>query len=157
MRDTQITKESRILDYLNSDRVQTQLERESYFGGENGLLIERNRRFKMYLIRESLELHEYRVTEIVEPLVNFPILKSLFKRVYTVEDLSYSSVFRAIFNSDGSIKIDRFASYLTPEDVIEALDELLFTKYLKECSSKDCIFQFFSIFHNFFLYTYLKV
>ena len=128
MRDTQITKESRILDYLNSDRVQTQLERESYFGGENGLLIERNRRFKMYLIRESLELHEYRVTEIVEPLVNFPILKSLFKRVYTVEDLSYSSVFRAIFNSDGSIKIDRFASYLTPEDVIEALDELLFTK-----------------------------
>lgn len=128
MRDTQITKESRILDYLNSDRVQTQLERESYFGGENGLLIERNRRFKMYLIRESLELHEYRVTEIVEPLVNFPILKSLFKRVYTVEDLSYSSVFRAIFNSDGSIKIDRFASYLTPEDVIEDLDELLFTK-----------------------------
>ena len=82
----------------------------------------------MYLIRESLELHEYRVTEIVEPLVNFPILKSLFKRVYTVEGLSYSSVFRAIFNSDGSIKIDRFASYLTSEDVIKALDELLFTK-----------------------------
>lgn len=128
MQDTQITKESKVLDYLNSDKVQTRLERESYFGGENGLLIERNRRFKMYLIRESLELHEYRVTEIVEPLVNFPILKSLFKRVYTVEDLSYSSVFRAIFNSDGSIKIDRFASYLTPEDVIEALDELLFTK-----------------------------
>ena len=128
MQDTQITKESKVLDYLNSDKVQTRLERESYFGGENGLLIERNRRFKMYLIRESLELHEYRVTEIVEPLVNFPILKSLFKRVYTVEDLSYSSVFRAIFNSDGSIKIDRFASYLTPEDVIEALDELLFAK-----------------------------
>lgn len=128
MQDTQITKESKVLDYLNSDKVQTRLERESYFGGENGLLIERNRRFKMYLIRESLELHEYRVTEIVEPLVNFPILKSLFKRVYTVEDLSYSSVFRAIFNSDGSIKIDRFASYLTSEDVIEALDELLFTK-----------------------------
>lgn len=128
MQDTQIAKESQVLDYLNSDKVQTQLERESYFGGEHGLLIERNRRFKMYLIRESLELHEYRVTEIVEPLVNFPILKSLFKRVYTVEDLSYSSVFRAIFNSDGSIKIDRFASYLTSEDVIEALDELLFTK-----------------------------
>ena len=128
MKDTQIAKESQVLDYLNSDKVQTQLERESYFGGEHGLLIERNRRFKMYLIRESLELHEYRVTEIVEPLVNFPILKSLFKRVYTVEDLSYSSVFRAIFNSDGSIKIDRFASYLTSEDVIEALDELLFAK-----------------------------
>lgn len=128
MQDTQIAKESQVLDYLNSDKVQTQLERESYFGGEHGLLIERNRRFKMYLIRESLELHEYRVTEIVEPLVNFPILKSLFKRVYTVEDLSYSSVFRAIFNSDGSIKIDRFASYLTSEDVIKALDELLFTK-----------------------------
>lgn len=128
MQDTQITKESQVLDYLNSKKVQTQLERESYFGGEHGLLIERNRRFKMYLIRESLELHEYRVTEIVEPLVNFPILKSLFKRVYTVEDLSYSSVFRAIFNSDGSIKIDRFASYLTSDDVIEALDELLFTK-----------------------------
>lgn len=128
MQDTRIAKESQVLDYLNSDKVQTQLERESYFGGEHGLLIERNRRFKMYLIRESLELHEYRVTEIVEPLVNFPILKSLFKRVYTVEDLSYSSVFRAIFNSDGSIKIDRFASYLTSEDVIEALDELLFAK-----------------------------
>lgn len=128
MQDTQIAKESQVLDYLNSDKVQTQLERESYFGGEHGLLIERNRRFKMYLIRESLELHEYRVTEIVEPLVNFPILKSLFKRVYTVEDLSYSSVFRAIFNSDGSIKIDRFASYLTSKDVIKALDELLFTK-----------------------------
>lgn len=128
MQDSQITKESQVLDYLNSDKVQTRLERESYFGGEHGLLIERNRRFKMYLIRESLELHEYRVTEIVEPLVNFPILKSLFKRVYTVEDLSYSSVFRAIFNSDGSIKINRFASYLTSEDVIEALDELLFAK-----------------------------
>ena len=128
MQDTSIAKESQVLDYLNSEKVQTQLERESCFGGEHGLLIERNRRFKMYLIRESLELHEYRVTEIVEPLVNFPILKSLFKRFYTVEDLSYSSVFRAIFNSDGSIKIDRFASYLTSEDVIKALDELLFTK-----------------------------
>lgn len=128
MQDTQIAKESQVLDYLNSDKVQTQLERESYFGGEHGLLIERNRRFKMYLIRESLELHEYRVTEIVEPLVDLPILRSLFKHVYTLEDLSHDPVFIASLNSDGSIKIDRFASYLTSEDVIEALDELLFAK-----------------------------
>lgn len=128
MQDTPIAKESHVLDYLNSEKVQTRLERESYFGGSHGLLIERNRRFKLYLARESLELYEYRHTEIVEPLVNFPILKSLFKRVYTVEDLSYSSVFRAIFNSDGSIKIDRFASYLTSEDIIEALEELLFDR-----------------------------
>lgn len=128
MQDTQIAKESQVLDYLNSDKVQTQLERESYFGGEHGLLIERNRRFKMYLIRESLELYEYRVTEIVEPLVNLPILKSLFQQVYTIEDLSHDPVFKASLDSDGSIKIDRFASYLTSEDVVEALDELLFTK-----------------------------
>ena len=37
MQDTQITKESQVLDYLNSDKVQTQLEREAYFGGEHGL------------------------------------------------------------------------------------------------------------------------
>ena len=128
MRETSITKESQVLDYLNSEKVQIRLERESYFGGEHGLLIERNRRFRLYLIRESLELYEYRHTEIVEPLVNLPILKSLFKRRYTFEDLSDSSVFRVIFNSDGSIKIDRFASYLTSEDVIEALEELLFDK-----------------------------
>lgn len=128
MQDTQITKESQVLDYLSSEKVQTQLERESYFGGERGLRIERNRRFRLYLIRERIELYEYRVTEIVEPLVNLPILKSLFKRVYTIEDLSYSPIFKAIFNSDGSIEIDQFASHLTSDDVIEALDELLFTK-----------------------------
>ena len=128
MQDTQITKESQVLDYLNSKKVQTQLERESYFGGEHGLLIERNRRFRLYLIRERIELYEYRVTEIVESLVNLPILKSLFKRVYTLEDLSFDPVFKASLDSDGSIKIDQFASYLTSDDVIEALDELLFTK-----------------------------
>lgn len=128
MQDTQITKESQVLDYLNSDKVQTQLERESYFGGEHGLRIERNRRFRLYLIRERIELYEYRVTEIVESLVNLPILKSLFKRVYTIEDLSYDPVFKASLDSDRSIKIDQFASYLTSDDVIEALDELLFTK-----------------------------
>ena len=128
MQDTQITKESQVLEYLNSKKVQTQLERESYFGGEPGLLIERNRRFRLYLIRERIELYEYRVTEIVESLVNLPILKSLFKRVYTLEDLSFDPVFKVSLNSDGSIKIDQFASYLTSDDVIEALDELLFTK-----------------------------
>ena len=128
MQDTPITKESQVLDYLNSEKVQTQLERESYFGGEHGLLIERNRRFRLYLIRERIELYEYRVTEIVESLVNLPILKSLFKRVYTIEDLSYDPVFKASLDSDGSIKIEQFASHLTSEDVIEALDELLFTK-----------------------------
>lgn len=128
MQDTPITKESQVLDYLNSEKVQTCLERESYFGGEHGLRIERNRRFRLYLIRERIELYEYRVTEIVESLVNLPILKSLFKRVYTIEDLSYDPVFKASLDSDGSIKIDQFASYLTSDDVIEALDELLFTK-----------------------------
>lgn len=128
MQDAQITKESQVLEYLNSKKVQTQLERESYFGGEHGLLIERNRRFRLYLIRERIELYEYRVTEIVESLVNLPILKSLFKRVYTIEDLSYDPVFKASLDSDGSIKIDQFASYLSSEDVIESLDELLFTK-----------------------------
>ena len=128
MQDTQITKESQVLDYLNSKKVQTQLERESYFGGEHGLRIERNRRFRLYLSRGRIELYEYRVTEIVEPLVNLPILKSLFKRVYTIEDLSHDPVFKVSLDSDGSIKIDQFASYLSSEDVIEALDELLFTK-----------------------------
>lgn len=128
MQDTSIAKESQVLDYLNSEKVQTRLERESYFGGENGLLIDRNRRFRLYLMREHIDLYEYRYTEIVEPLVNLPILKSLFKHAYTIEDLSYDPVFKVTFDSDGSIKIDRFASYLTSEDVIEALDELLFAK-----------------------------
>lgn len=128
MQDTPITKESQVLDYLNSEKVQTCLERESYFAGEHGLRIERNRRFRLYLIRERIELYEYRVTEIVESLVNLPILKSLFKRVYTIEDLSHDPVFKASLDSDRSIKIDQFASYLTSDDVIEALDELLFTK-----------------------------
>lgn len=128
MRDTQITKESQVLDYLNSEKVQTQLERESYFGGEHGLRIERNRRFRLYLYRDRLELFEYRATEIVEPLVDLPILRSLFQQVYTIEDLSHDPVFKVSLNSDGSIKIDQFASYLTSDDVIEALDELLFTK-----------------------------
>ena len=128
MQDTSITKESQVLDYLNSEKVQTCLERESYFGRENGLLIDRNRRFRLYLMREHIDLYEYRHTEIVEPLVNLPIFKSLFKHVYTIEDLSYDPVFKVTFDSDGSIKIDRFASYLTSEDVIEALDELLFAK-----------------------------
>ena len=128
MQDTQTTRESQVLDYLNSDKVQTRLERESYFGGEHGLLIERNRRFKLYLARESLELYEYRHTEIVEPLVDLPIFRSLCKKVYRFEDLSTDPVFKVTFDSDGSIKIDRFASYLTSEDIIEALDELLFAK-----------------------------
>lgn len=128
MQDTQIAKESQVLDYLNSDKVQTQLERESYFGGDRGLRIERNRRFRLYLYVDLLELYEYRVTEIVEHPVKLPILRSLFERVYTIEDLSHDPVFKASLNSNGSIKIDQFASYLTLEDVIEALDELLFTK-----------------------------
>lgn len=128
MQDTQITKESQVLDYLNSEKVQTQLEHESFFGGEHGLRIERNRQFRLYLYRERIELYEYRVTEIVEPLVNLPILKSLFKRVWTLEDLSHDPVFKVILDSDRSIKIDQFASHLSSEDAIEALDELLFTK-----------------------------
>lgn len=128
MQDTLITKESQVLDYLKSEKVQTQLEREAYFGGSHGLLQERNDRFRLYLSRKRLELHEYRYTEIVEPMTEFPILRYLFKRVYTVEDLSTESVFKVIFNDDGSIKIDQFASYLTSDEIIEALDELLFTK-----------------------------
>lgn len=128
MQDTPIDKDSQVLDYLNSEKVQTRLERESYFGGSHGLMIERNRRFKLYLARESLELYEYRYTEIVELLVDLPILRSLFKKVDRLVDLSTDPVFKVTFNSDGSIKIDRFASYLTSEDVIEALDELLFAK-----------------------------
>lgn len=128
MQDTPITKESQVLDYLNSEKVQAHLERESYFSGEHGLMIERNKQFRLYLIRDRLELYEYRTTEIVEPLIDLPILRSLFKRVWTLEDLSYNPVFEAIFDSDGSMKINRFASHLTFEDVIQALDELLFTK-----------------------------
>ena len=131
MQDTLITKESQVLDYLKSEKVQTQLEREAYFGGEHGFLIERTARFRMYLYRDSLELYEYRVTEIVEPLTAFPILRSMLKRVYTLEDLSIDPVFKVIFDSDGFIKIDRFASYLTSNDIIEALDELLFTEQQK--------------------------
>lgn len=37
MQDTRVTKDSQVLEYLNSKKVQTQLERESYFGGEHGL------------------------------------------------------------------------------------------------------------------------
>ena len=128
MQDTQTTKESQVLVYLKSNKVQTNLERVSYFVVEHGIRIVRNRSFRLYLIRERIELYEYRVTEIVESLVNLPILKSLFKRVCTIEDLSYDPVFKASLDSDRSIKIDQFASYLTSDDVIEALDELLFTK-----------------------------
>ena len=128
MQDTLITKESQVLDYLKSEKVQTHLERESYFGREHGLMIERNKRFRLYLIRERIELYEYRTTEIVEPLVNLPILKSLFKRVWTLKDLSYDPVLKFSLDSDGSIKIDRFASHLTADDIIEALDDLLFRK-----------------------------
>ena len=93
MQDTPITKESQVLDYLNSEKVQAHLERESYFSGEHGLMIERNKQFRLYLIRDRLELYEYRTTEIVEPLIDLPILRSLFKRVWTLEDLSYNPVF----------------------------------------------------------------
>ena len=45
-----------------------------------------------------------------------------------MKDLSYNPVFKLSFNEDGSHEIVRLVLSLTAEELIEALDELLFEK-----------------------------
>lgn len=90
--------------------------------------IKSNDRFRLYLSRTALELYEYKTTEVNEPLIDLPILRSFFRRVWTLKDLSYDPVFSLEFNEDGSYEIERLVTSLTADELIEALDDLLFDK-----------------------------
>ena len=119
---------SKILDYLHSDKVKNLFSRYLASASNESCLIEKNDNFRLYLTRQALELYEYRTIEVTNRMTEMPILRSIFKQVYTVNDLSYDPVFSLEFNEDGSYKIDRLVSSLTADELIEALDELLFTK-----------------------------
>ena len=91
-------------------------------------MIGRNDRFRLYLNRDVLELYEYKTIEVNESLTSIPILRSIFVRSCKIKDLSYNPVFKLSFNEDGSYEIVRLVLSLTANELIEALDELLFEK-----------------------------
>lgn len=121
-------RKSKILDYLHSDKVKNLFSRCLASANEESCLIEKNDNFRLYLTRQALELYEYRRIEVTNRMTEIPILRSIFKQVFTVTDLSYEPVFSLEFNEDGSYEIDRLVPSLTTDELIEALDELLFTK-----------------------------
>lgn len=121
-------RKSKILNYLHSDKVKNLFSRYLASANEESCLIERNDGFRLYLTRQALELYEYRRIEVTNRMTEIPILRSIFKQVYIVNDLSYEPVFSLEFNEDGSYEIDRLVPSLTADELIEALDELLFTE-----------------------------
>ena len=121
-------RKSKILDYLHSDKVKNLFSRYLASASNESCLIEKNDNFRLYLTRQALELYEYRTIEVTNRMTEIPILRSIFKQVFTVNDLSYDPVFSLEFNEDGSYEIDRLVPSLTADELIEALDELLFTK-----------------------------
>ena len=118
----------RIEDYLDSEKVKALFSRYLYSASEKSNLIERNDRFRLYLNRDALELYEYKTIEVNERLNSLPILRSIFVRRWNMKDLSYDPVFKLSFNEDGSHEIVRLVLSLTADELIEALDELLFEK-----------------------------
>lgn len=121
-------RRARLEDYLNSDRVKELFTRFFNSSIDEPYFIEYNDKFRLYLSRRILELYEYRKVEVDKSLTNIPILRSVLRRSYITKELSHDSVFRLEFEEDGSYKIDRLVPSLTADDLIEALDELLFTK-----------------------------
>lgn len=121
-------RRARIEDYLDSEKVKALFSRYLFSASEKSNLIERNDRFRLYLNRNALELYEYKTIEVNERLTSLPILRSIFVRRWNMKDLSYNPVFKLSFNEDGSHEIVRLVLSLTAEELIEALDELLFEK-----------------------------
>lgn len=121
-------RRARIEDYLGSKKVKALFSRYLSSASEKSNLIERNDRFRLYLNRDALELYEYKTIEVNERLTSLPILRSIFVRRWNMKDLSYDPVFKLSFNEDGSHEIVRLVLSLTADELIEALDELLFEK-----------------------------
>lgn len=121
-------RRARIEDYLDSEKVKALFSGYLSLASEKSNLIERNDRFRLYLNRDALELYEYKTIEVNERLTSLPILRSIFVRRWNMKDLSYDPVFKLSFNEDGSHEIVRLVLSLTADELIEALDELLFEK-----------------------------
>lgn len=121
-------RRARIEDYLDSEKVKALFSRYLSSASEKSNLIERNDRFRLYLNQDALELYEYKTIEVNKSLTSLPILRSIFVRRWNMKDLSYDPVFKLSFNEDGSHEIVRLVLSLTAEELIEALDELLFEK-----------------------------
>lgn len=121
-------RRARIEAYLDSEKVKAIFSRYLSSTSEKSNLIERNDRFRLYLNRDALELYEYKTIEVNESLTSLPILRSIFVRRWNMKDLSYDPVFKLSFNEDASHEIVRLVLSLTADELIEALDELLFEK-----------------------------
>ena len=121
-------RQSKVQDYLNSDKVKDLFSRYLSSASDKSTLIEDNGKFRLYLTQDYLELYKYKKIEVSKSVTPIPILRSIFKRVETVNDLSYEPVFRLQFDESGFHEIVRLVLSLTAEELIEALDELLFEK-----------------------------
>ena len=121
-------RQSKVQDYLNSDKVKDLFSRYLSSASDKSTLIEDNGKFRLYLTRDYLELYKYEKIEVSKSVTPIPILRSIFRRVETVNDLSYEPVFRLQFDESGFHEIIRFVLSLTADELIEALDDLLFEK-----------------------------
>lgn len=121
-------RQSKVQDYLDSDKVKDLFSRYLSSASDKSTLIEDNGKFRLYLTRDYLELYKYEKIEVSKSVTPIHILRSIFRRVETVNDLSYEPVFRLQFDESGFHEIIRFVLSLTADELIESLDDLLFEK-----------------------------
>ena len=121
-------RQSKVQDYLDSDKVKDLFSRYLSSASDKSTLIEDNGKFRLYLTQDYLELYKYEKIEVSKSVTPIPILRSIFRRVETVNDLSYEPAFRIQFDESGFHEIIRFVLSLTADELIESLDDLLFEK-----------------------------
>lgn len=91
-------RQSKVQDYLDSDKVKDLFSRYLSSASDKSTLIEDNGKFRLYLTRDYLELYKYEKIEVSKSVTPIHILRSIFRRVETVNDLSYEPVFRLQFD-----------------------------------------------------------
>ena len=120
-------KSDRVIEYLQSDKVKQILAAAaSNLKTSDGRLSESNQNIKLYLYHDKLEMFRYetRISEL--PKFRIPCFDDSTKEIKTF-DIEYSPSFVLHFDESLKYEITRFAESLTADEVIENLEDLLFS------------------------------
>ena len=121
------TKAIQVIGYFQSAEV-TQLIHKiiSNLKTSDHRLSESNQNFKLYLYHDKLEMFRYetRVSEV--PKFRIPFVSHSTKEIKTV-DIEHSPSFVLHFDESLKCKITGFAESLAADELIENLDDLLFS------------------------------
>lgn len=120
-------KSDRVIEYLQSDKVKQILATSaSNLKTLDSSLSESNQNFKLYIHHDKLEMFRYetRISEV--PKFRIPCFDDSTKEIKTV-DIGFAPSFVLRFDGSDKLEITKLDSSLSSDEVIENLEDLLFS------------------------------